>query len=210
MSANSFRDDPNTSRSSDEQSRNTQEREDLSNALERTEKLGKGRSRSRSPIAPSASSMEEAARRLEEARREIREAAEKRRADREAQIQDTGPRYVYTEGRFFLDEYGYVERGPRGQKLFVEKPRTAGTVSFTSPNTSVDGASHLRENKRFGPYVVPQGKETPLREVITKHQSANEIRRPQSKIPTVESPPKDADENEKEWDYSDLDDNEIF
>ncbi len=58
--------------------------------------------------------------------------------------------------------------------------------------------------------MVPQGKDTPLREVVTKHQSANEIRQPQSKIPTVESPPKDSDENEKERDYSDLDDNEIF
>ncbi len=102
MSADSFRDYPNTSRSSDERSRNTQERDDLSHALERTEKLGKACSRSRSLIAPSTSSMEEATRRLEEPRKEVREAAEKRRADREAQTQDTDRNMFILKAASFL------------------------------------------------------------------------------------------------------------
>jgi len=124
---------------------------------------------------------------------------------------------VQTEGRFQPDGWGYVERGPRGERPVGEETVTTGGqnpiftyTEDTSGDIPMGAANFLRESKRFGPHMLPLGKQTPLRQVVTKHQSANEKRRPQSKISIVDDTKKDTKDGQKEWDYSDMEDNEIF
>ena len=207
----------NTSLNGDEYSKNTAEWENLFNDLESIERCSRPRCRSRSPTKQSSSSRERAAGRLEDTRKEIHEAAKKRQEDRKSGEQETGQRYVRTEGRFQPDGWGFVERGPRGYRPVPEDSNTTDgqeSVSRHNEDTSAElltkAASLLRESQRFGPHMVPMGKQTPLREVATKHQSANEIRRPQSKILILDATLKDTGEEQKEWDYSDMEDDEIF
>ncbi|KAE9373366.1 hypothetical protein N431DRAFT_465661 [Stipitochalara longipes BDJ] len=174
-----FHDDQNTFRNTEEHYDDAEEREAQFSEPESTERSSRVCSRSQSPNSLSNASREEAAGKLEDARRKINEKTEKRRASQEAQRQRARPR-------------------------LVEKSRTTGTAGsnsnsdeITTSNISVPAVSRLGENKWFRPFMVPPGRETPLREVVTKHQSANEIRRPQSKISIVENQPEDAPEDEK-------------
>ena len=181
----------------------------------RSKQTSRRHSRFRS-ASPDLHNTDDAAERLRAARREIRDEVERWDAFRKSRKEQ--PRYKETEGRLRPDEWGYVQRSDYGRRYMVSNATEASENESPSQNTTQDqktcperslaGMELLRKDKRFAPYLVPPGKETPLREVVTKHQIANEIQRPQSKVCVDE--PSALKEEGKDYEYSDLEDEEMF
>ena len=105
-----------------------------------------------------------------------------------------------TQGRFRPDKWGYTQRGEYSKKYIDAERSKASTTEwgFASSNPTQDQWVRpelplaimrlLRKYKQFVQYMVDPGREIPLQEVVTKHQSGNEIRRPQSKLSPVDEP----------------------
>lgn len=128
-----------------------------------------------------------------------------------------GARYRETEGHFRPRPDGTIERGPGEWRLITSKANDSTTIAvgrgdvvpdedITTANEPRPASNLLRKDKNLAKYMVPEGKETPLREAVTLHENANEIRRPQSRIAVVDHVEHEGNYFIVDWE----DDDEIF
>jgi hypothetical protein len=109
---------------------------------------------------------------------EEEEGEEEEEEEEEDEEDDEPPKHKTTEGRFRPRLDGTVRKGPKVRMPIFKH----ATNSNTSASVRVDCvtkakqpspmSNQLRKDKRLGKYMVPAGKETPLRESTTMNENA--------------------------------------